>query len=223
MGAEYKGALIVATAIAAGLTTLAMGLFANYPFALASGMGLNAFVAFGLILGMKLSWQTAMTIVFIEGLIVFLLVLTKTREAVMNAIPTNLKRGIGVGIGLFLGFIGLKGAGIVVADPATFVNFGDITRGLIVSAIGLLITALLMARKIKGSILIGIIVTTLSPGFPTCSSVDRRWSSSPRISVRSSRCRRPITSRPSSSSISPARFKVGLIGVILALHGHRLL
>lgn len=160
MGVQYQTALIVATALAAGLATLAMGLFANYPFALASGMGLNAVLAFGLIIGLKLPWQVAMAVVFIEGAIVTLLVLTKTREAVMNAIPTNLKRGIGVGIGLFLGFIGLKDAGIVVANPATFVAFGAITRGLVVASIGLLITALLMARRVKGSILIGIILTT---------------------------------------------------------------
>ena len=161
MGEGYREALIVATALAAGLTTLAMGLFANYPFALASGMGLNAVLAYGLVLTSKLSWQVAMAIVFIEGVLVTALVLTRTREAVMNAIPTNLKRGIGVGIGLFLGFIGLKDAGIVVAHPETFVTFGPIVKGLVIAAIGLLITAYFMARKVKGSILLGIILTTI--------------------------------------------------------------
>ncbi|MGQ9779698.1 MAG: NCS2 family permease [Bacillota bacterium] len=160
MGVEYKEALIVATALAAGLMTLAMGLFANYPFALASGMGLNAVLAFTVIKGLGLSWRTAMAIVVIEGLIVTALVLTRTREAVMNAIPTNLKRGIGVGIGLFLGFIGLKGAGIVTASPATLVTAGEITRGVAVALIGLLVTGLLLARRVKGSILLGIILTT---------------------------------------------------------------
>lgn len=161
MGVQYHSALIVATALAAGLLTLFMGLFANYPFALASGMGLNAVLAYTLIAGMKLPWQTAMGVVFVEGVIITILVLTKFREAVMNAIPTNLKRGIGVGIGLFLGFIGLKEAGIVVANPATLVAFGTITRGMIVALLGLLFTALLISRRIKGAILIGIIASTV--------------------------------------------------------------
>lgn len=161
MGKEYFPALVVATCLAAGISTLAMGLFTNYPFALASGMGLNAALAYGLILGMKLTWQTAMAVVFIEGAIITLLVLTNIREAIMNAIPLNLKRAIGVGIGIFIAFIGLKNAGLVVDNPATLLSFGAITKPVTVAIVGLIITAVLMARKVKGSILIGIAVSTV--------------------------------------------------------------
>lgn len=161
MGKEFFPALVVATCLAAGISTLAMGLFTNYPFALASGMGLNAALAYGLILGMKLSWQTAMAVVFIEGVIITLLVLTNIREAIMNAIPLNLKRAIGVGIGIFIAFIGLKNAGLVVDNPATLIGFGAITKPVTVAIVGLVLTAILMARKVKGAILIGIATSTV--------------------------------------------------------------
>ena len=110
MGEEFVPALAVATCIGAGVLTILMGLFSNYPFALAPGMGLNAFLAFGVVIGMKVPWQTAMGIVFIEGAIISLLVLTNVREGVMNAIPLDLKRAIGVGIGLLIALIGLQNA-----------------------------------------------------------------------------------------------------------------
>ncbi len=165
MGKELWPALAVATCLGAGLTTICMGIFTNYPLALASGMGLNAVLAYGLILGMKLPWQTAMGVIFIEGVIVTLLVLTNVREWVMDAIPTDLKRAIGVGIGLFIAFIGLKNAELVVADPVTFLTFGKIGLRNGIALIGLLLTAALMARKVKGAILIGIIGSTLIAAF----------------------------------------------------------
>jgi AGZA family xanthine/uracil permease-like MFS transporter len=138
-----------------------MGLFTNYPFALAPGMGLNAFLAFGVVVGMKIPWQVAMGIVFLEGLIILLLVLTNFREMVMDAISINLKRAIGVGIGLFIAFIGLQSSGMVVKNQATLVMFGSFTKPVVVTAIGLVITAILMSRKVKGAILIGIFSTTV--------------------------------------------------------------
>ncbi|MGE5508799.1 MAG: NCS2 family permease [Chitinophagales bacterium] len=160
-GVPAAGAM-VATALAAGLVTILMGVVANYPFALASGMGLNAFVAFGLVKGMGLTWQAAMGLIFAEGLIITLLVLTNFREAVMNAIPITLKRAIGVGIGLFIAFIGFQDAKFVVASPATLVQLGSFHKPeVLVAAVGVLITAFLVARKVKGGILLGILATTV--------------------------------------------------------------
>ena len=161
MGKEFFPALVVATCLAAGITTICMGLFSNYPLALASGMGLNAALAYGVIIGMKIPWQTAMGVIFIEGIIVSILVLTNVREWVMNAIPMDLKRAIGVGIGLFIALIGLKNSGLVAADPVTFITFGKIGPGSLIALFGLVLTAILMVKKVKGSILIGIILSTI--------------------------------------------------------------
>lgn len=157
-----KDGAIFATALGAGLITIAMGLFTNYPLALASGMGLNAALAYGVVLGGGFTWQQAMAIVFIEGAIITLLVLTNVREAVMNAIPINLKRAIGVGIGLFIAFIGLRNAGVVVNNEVTSVALGDLTSGAVLLALfGLLLSLLLMVRRVKGALLLGILGTTI--------------------------------------------------------------
>jgi adenine/guanine/hypoxanthine permease len=155
-----RDAAIIATCLAAGLATMLMGIFTNYPFALAPGMSLNAFLAFGVVLGINIPWQTAMGIVFLEGLIILILVLTRLREMVMDAISINLKRAIGVGIGFFIAFIGLKSAGMVVQSQATLVTFGSFTRPVVVASAGLIITAILMSKKVRGAILIGILSTT---------------------------------------------------------------
>ncbi len=158
-GVPFTGA-VTATALAAGIMSIVMGLASNMPLALASGMGLNALLTFGVVIGMKLPWQTAMGIVFVEGLIITVLVLTRIREKIMDAIPMSLKMAIGVGIGLFIAFIGLKEAGIVVADQATTVKMGSfLSPGVILSFIGLMITGILMAKRVNGSILLGIIAT----------------------------------------------------------------
>ncbi len=164
LGTEGTGLPIAgvffATCVAAALASIAMGVFANYPVALASGLGLNAIVAFTLILGLGLSWQEAMAVVVVEGVIVTLLVLTNLREAVMNAIPMSLKFAIAVGIGLFIAFIGLKNGGIVVTNPETYVALGDFTRGPVLLALfGLVLTLALVARRIRGGILLGIVLT----------------------------------------------------------------
>ena len=154
------GGVFVATCLAAAAACVAMGVAANFPVALASGLGLNAVVAFTLILGLGIPWQTAMAAVIVEGLIVTLLVLTNLREAVLNAIPLSLKFAIAVGIGLFIAFIGLKNAGIVVADPVTYLKLGDFTQGPVLLALfGLAVTLALVARGLKGGLIFGILLT----------------------------------------------------------------
>ena len=155
-------AVQAATCLVAGVMTIAMGLVANYPLAIASGMGLNAAVAFQLVAGLKLPWQAAMGVVFLEGIAITVLVLTGFREAMMNAIPLALKRAIGVGIGLFILFIGLYSAGIVKSGPPGVpVTLGELTAAPVVVAIfGLLLTLWLQARGLSGGLLIGILVTT---------------------------------------------------------------
>src|SRR3954463_13266142 len=156
------GAVTVATALAAALATAAMGLFTNLPFALASGLGLNAVVAFDLILGRKLAWPVAMSCVVIEGLIAVVLVLAGLREAIMRAIPHEIKLSIGVGIGLFITLVGLRDAGITVNDPATGIGLGTLPAGPPMIALGgLLVAVILTARRVKGAILIGIFTATI--------------------------------------------------------------
>ena len=156
------GGVFTATVLSAAIATLLMGLLANYPFALAPGMGLNAFFAYSVVLGMSKSWQFALTAVFIEGIIFILLSLVKVREAIFNAIPMNLKKAVSVGIGLFIALIGLVNAGVVVPGDGTIVGLGNITsRGPLLALIGLIITGLLLARKVKGALFFGIIITTI--------------------------------------------------------------
>src|SRR5262245_13901056 len=151
-----------ATCLVAGLMTIAMGLATNYPLAVASGMGLNAAVAFQLIAGLKLPWQAAMGVVFLEGLAITALVLTGVREAIMEAIPLSLKRAISVGIGLFILLIGLYAAGIVKpGPPGVPVTLGDLTAAPVAVALfGLFLTVWLQARGVAGGLLIGILATT---------------------------------------------------------------
>ncbi len=157
-----QGPAMTATALAAGLATLAMALFTNYPFALASGMGLNAVLTFSLAKGLNVPWQTAMGVVVIEGVVITLLVMTNIREAVMDAIPLTLKRAIGVGIGLFIATIGLVESKLVVASPATLVTFGSLKDpGIWITAFGVIVTAILMVRRVRGSILLGILASTV--------------------------------------------------------------
>jgi adenine/guanine/hypoxanthine permease len=154
----------VATALVAGILTIAMGLATNYPFALAAGLGLNAVVAFELILGRGLAWQDAMAVIVWEGIIITVLVLTGLREAVMNAIPLSLKRAIAVGIGLFILFIGLVNGGFVAATPGGVppVQPGGITNvATLTFVIGLALALALMALKVRGALLISIILTTI--------------------------------------------------------------
>ena len=157
-----KGAVFTATALAALIGTLVMAVYAKKPFALAPGMGLNAFFVFTVCLTMGKTWQFALTAVFLEGIIFIILTLTKVRSWILNAIPLSLKHAIGAGIGLFIAFIGLQNAGIIVNNDSTLVGLGQITKGTaLLGVIGIVITGALVILKVKGSILIGILVTSL--------------------------------------------------------------
>ncbi|MDD2498106.1 MAG: NCS2 family permease [Desulfitobacteriaceae bacterium] len=172
------GAVMTATCISAAIGTLLMGLIANYPFALAPGMGLNAFFAYSVVLGMGLSWQAALAAVFISGIIFLLLTVSRIREQIVNAIPMSLKLAVSVGIGLFIAFIGLKNMGLIVPDSATFLTLvgpeyfhdpdlkkllpaGVTVPSIMVGVGGLIITSALVARKVKGSLLWAILLTTI--------------------------------------------------------------
>ncbi len=157
-----KEAAIASTIWATALATSLMALWANYPIALAPGMGLNAFFAYYVVGVLHLSWQVALGAVFFSGILFLILTLGGIRQAIIRSVPMNLKCSIGVGIGLFIAFIGLKGAGIIAADKATFVSLGHLLDPkTLLACFGLILTAALMARKIKGSIIMGILATTL--------------------------------------------------------------
>ena len=157
-----KGAVFTATVVSSIIATLIMSLLANLPFALAPGMGLNAFFAFTVVLGMGYSWQTALTAVFIEGIIFVVLTIFNVREAIVNSIPVNMKRAISVGIGLFIAFIGLQNAKIIVNNDSTLLGLGNITSGSgLLAILGIIITAILLAYNVKGAILLGIFITTI--------------------------------------------------------------
>ena len=160
-------AVLIATALASFVGTVLMALFANYPFALAPGMGLNAYFAYSVVIGMGYSWQVALMAVFVEGIIFIVLSLTNVREAIFNAIPMTLKAAVSAGIGLFIAFIGLQNAKLVVNSDATLITyqtfkgdtFNSVGVGAILALIGVIITAILLIKNVKGGILLGIIIT----------------------------------------------------------------
>ena len=156
------GAVFTATALAAIIGCLAMAFIGKLPFGLAPGMGLNAFFVFTVCNAMGYSWQFALTAVFIEGIIFIILTVTNLRTAIVNAIPANLRYAIGCGIGLFIAFVGLQNGGVIVDDGATLVNLGDVTSGAtLLTIIGLFLTGFLYAKKVRGALLLGILLTTL--------------------------------------------------------------
>ena len=156
------GAVFTATALASIVGCMAMAFWGKLPFGLAPGMGLNAFFVFSVCMGMGYTWQFALTAVFIEGLLFILMTVTNIREAIVNAIPINLRYAIGAGIGLFIAFIGLQNAGIIVNNDATLVSLGEITKGsALLAIIGLVITGVLYIKNVRGAMLIGILATTL--------------------------------------------------------------
>ncbi|WP_419537078.1 NCS2 family permease [Endozoicomonas sp.] len=160
------GAVFTATTISAIIGTLVMAVWAKLPFALAPGMGLNAFFAYGVVLGMGYSWQMALTAVFLEGIIFLILTAFNIREAIVNSVPLSLKKAVSCGIGLFIAFIGLQNAGIVAANPATLVTVGTLTDPKpLLALIGILVTGVLLVKNVRGALLIGIVATTLI-GFP---------------------------------------------------------
>ena len=157
-----RGALFSTTVLISAAATILMGLYAKLPFALAPGMGLNAFFAYTICLIMGYSWQFALTAVFLEGLIFILLTVTNVREKIVDIIPETLKKSISVGIGIYIAFIGLSSADIVVNNDATLVSIGDISQGpALLCIIGIVLSSVLLIKKVPGALLIGIIVTTL--------------------------------------------------------------
>lgn len=157
-----RGALFSTTVLISAAATILMGLYAKLPFALAPGMGLNAFFAYTICLIMGYSWQFALTAVFLEGLIFILLTVTNVREKIVDIIPETLKKSISVGIGIYIAFIGLSSAEIVVNNDATLVSIGDISKGpALLCIIGIVLSSVLLIKKVPGALLIGIIVTTL--------------------------------------------------------------
>lgn len=157
-----KGALFTTTVVASAFATLLMAFYAKLPFGLAPGMGLNAFFAYTVCLTMGYTWQFALTAVLIEGLIFILLTVTNLRDKIVDAIPVTLKNAIGAGIGLFISFIGLQNAGIIVNNDATLISMGNITSGTaLLGMIGLVVTSLLLVKGVRGALLFGILITTL--------------------------------------------------------------
>lgn len=157
-----KDAVFTATALSALIATLVMALVAKLPFALAPGMGLNAFFAYTVVLGMGYTWQFALTAVFLEGIVFLLLTAFNIRELIVNSIPLNLKHAISVGIGFFIAFIGLQSTGLIVDNPATLVSLGSMKNpSVLIGLSGVLVTGLLLARNVKGALLIGILTSTI--------------------------------------------------------------
>lgn len=157
-----KGAVFTTTVVISAIATMFMGLYAKMPLALAPGMGLNAFFAYTVCMIMGYTWQFALTAVFLEGLLFLLLTVTNLREKIVEVIPKTLKNAIGAGIGLYIAFIGLKSAGIIVDNPATLVSLGDITSGApLLGLIGIVITAVMLVLNVKGALLWGIVLTAL--------------------------------------------------------------
>jgi len=158
-----KGALVTVTALTAAVATTIMAFMTNYPIALAPGMGINAFFTFTICLGKGVPWPEALGMVFVNGIVFFLLSVTGVREKIIAAIPHSLKMAVTCGIGLFIAFIGLKNGGVIVADQATFVSHGDFASGPVALCLGgILLTAILVARRIPGAIVLGIALTTIA-------------------------------------------------------------
>ncbi|MBF0208778.1 MAG: NCS2 family permease, partial [Oligoflexia bacterium] len=154
--------VFTATCLSSAIGTLVMGIFANIPFALAPGMGLNAFFTFGVCLGLGYSWQQALGAVFISGIVFIVITITSLQKKIIDSIPYNLKLAISGGIGLFVALIGLKSGKLIVANPATLVSIGNFSdKSTLLTLFGIIVTAVLMSRKISGAILIGILVTTV--------------------------------------------------------------
>ena len=157
-----KASVFLATAISAGVASIIMGLVANYPVALASGMGVNALFAYTICGQMGFSWAAALSAVFISGIIFILISVTGVRKAIINAIPVQLKLAIGAGIGFFIAFVGLKNAGIIVASPSTFVTIGNLTDPTVLLAIvGLLITIALVIKNVPAAVFVGMVITAV--------------------------------------------------------------
>ena len=196
--------VMFATVLVSSVSSILMGLYANLPFALAPGMGINAFVAFNICLKMNVPWQTAMGVVFVSGIIFIILSITRARVAIVNAIPKELRYGVASGIGLFLAFIGLKNANIVVASPATLVTMGSFNLNFILFIFGLMFTGFLLIKRVKGALIFGIIATSIITLACSLMGVHLKWMSGPITLIP-----RAIVSLPSLEVF----FKMDIVGV----------
>lgn len=190
-----RGALITVTCVSAAIGTAIAGLWVNVPFAMAPGMGLNAFFTFTLVMGAGATWQEALGVVFISGVLFLILTMTGLREKIIEAIPLELRLAVGAGIGLFIAFIGMKEMGLIVANPATLVGLGKIDIKVALGLIGFVIMGLLEIKKIKGGILIGILVTTVLGMIAGVVSIPTEFVSIP-------------------PSMAPIAFKLDIIGAL---------
>ncbi len=156
-----RGALITATCLSAAIGTGLTGLWVNAPFAMAPGMGLNAFFTYTVVIGQGATWQEALGVVFLSGVVFVILTVTGVRKALIEAIPVEMRLAVGAGIGLFIAFLGMQTMGLIVANPATLVGLGQFTKPVILGVIGFTVMAFLEVKRMKGGILLGIVVTTI--------------------------------------------------------------
>ncbi|MDY6905205.1 MAG: NCS2 family permease [Thermodesulfobacteriota bacterium] len=181
-GMPFSGVLF-ATVLVCALSSIAMGLYANLPYSLAPGMGINAFFTFSLIIGMGVAWQTALGAVFISGIIFIILSVTGVRSEIVRAVPQPLRLGLAAGIGLFLALIGLKSAGFIVAHPATLVGFGGLTPITVLFITGFMVTAALMLRKIPGALILGIAFTSVAALLISAAGTSAGWLETPLVKM----------------------------------------
>ncbi|MDE2888159.1 MAG: NCS2 family permease [Gemmatimonadota bacterium] len=209
LGKDLFGELLFATCISAALATLIMGIVANYPFALAPGMGLNAFFAYTVVLGMGVRWDLALGVVLASGILFTLLTLVRVREAIINAVPDTVKHATACGIGLFIAFIGLKNAGIVAANQETLITLGEIRSGPVgLTLLGVLGTGVMLARGVKGAILLGMLGVTILGVLTGAAPAPQGFFSLPAW---------PERLFGVAAVNLTAAFDVGLIGVVLVL------
>jgi AGZA family xanthine/uracil permease-like MFS transporter len=205
-------ATFAATCVASAFSTAVMGLYANYPIAVAPGMGLNAYFTYAVVIGMRLPWQTALGAVFISGAVFFVLTVTRAREWIVAGVPGVLRSAIGVGIGFFIAFIGLRNAGLIVRSEATLVTLSPMSApGVLVASAGLVVTSLLVARQVRGALLLGVILTT---GIAMAAGV----SPAPRSLASLVALTNPFAAmRPTAFQLDiPAALRVGLIPILFS-------
>lgn len=181
-GMDFSGVLL-ATVLVSSISSILMGLYANLPYALAPGMGINAFFTFTLVLGMGMSWQTALGAVFLSGLIFILLSILPVRLWILHAVPKSVRYGVAAGIGLFLTLIGFKSVGFIVSNEATLVGFGGINTYTLLFIFGLLLTSILVIRRVKGALILGIVITSLATVLVSFFGVKYGWLAKPLVEL----------------------------------------
>jgi len=213
---NYFNAILFATVLVAALSSIFMGLFANLPYALAPGMGINAFFTYTLCLGAGLPWQTALGAVFIAGIIFILLSITNIRLIIVKSIPHSLRYAVAAGIGLFLTFIGFKNAGFIVANPETFVSFGGINAITVLFVVGLILTAVLVVKQVKGHLLISIVVMSIVTLITSFIAIEAEFIKQPLVSMPKEIMQAPSFAVFMKLDIAGA-LKFSMIGPIFAL------